>query len=63
MEKTLLQMIIQNCDASDKTEAKEIIEEMIQELKEGKDPEDVLIDHGIDADYAMDLLDYYLTVN
>lgn len=33
------------------------ISNMIEELESGRDPEDILFDEGLEADYVFDLLD------
>lgn len=39
-------------------EALEIIEEWLQEIRDGADPEEVLHDNGLEPDYVLDLLFY-----
>jgi hypothetical protein len=38
------------------TEAKELVEEMKDQIRDGAMPEDVLYEYGYDADYVFDLL-------
>ena len=38
--------------------ALEILEEMQERVLQGDEPSDVLLEHGIDADYVFDLLTY-----
>ena len=39
--------------------AKEIIEEMISACEDGQDPEETLLEYGLEPDYVFDLLDYW----
>lgn len=39
-------------------EAVEIIEEWLQDIRDGADPEEVLHDNGLEPDYVLDLLFY-----
>jgi hypothetical protein len=40
-------------------EAVAMVRSMCSDLDHGHDPEELLFVHGLEADYAMDLLDYY----
>jgi hypothetical protein len=48
---------IKNSQDCDTTEAKAIFAEMVEEVENGRDPEDVLYDWGLEPDYVFDLLD------
>lgn len=41
-----------------KHEVPGIIEGMINRILDGEDPDEVLLDEGLDADYVMELLEY-----
>jgi hypothetical protein len=41
-----------------KSEALEVIRDMIHAVEAGEDPENVLSDYGLESDYISDLLDY-----
>lgn len=38
----------------------EEISSMVERVKEGEDPSEVLLSYGLDADYEMDLLEYLM---
>ena len=37
-------------------EADDLIKEMVEELEEGRDPEEILSDYGLKPDYVFDLI-------
>lgn len=43
-------------EASNRTEAIAIIQSMQEEIQNGEDIQDVLLQYGLDLDYAIDLL-------
>jgi type II secretory pathway component PulF len=52
----LIQALIENETASNREDAIEIINCMRQEVEDGEDIHDVLSQHDLDLDYAIDLL-------
>jgi len=42
----------------DRDEAQDIINDMREAILSGEDPEELLNDEGLEADYVMDLLDF-----
>lgn len=52
----LINALIENESASDRKEAKEIIQIMLEEIEDGEDLEDVLLNYGLELDYAEELL-------
>ena len=53
----LLQALM-NTEQCSPAEAKVIIAEMVEEVFDGRDPEEVLFDWGLEPDYVFDLLEY-----
>lgn len=54
---TLLQAIMSRDDCSYE-EAWATIQDMVDAVDMGEDPEEILHDHGFEPDYIMDLLEY-----
>ena len=52
---TLLDAIV-NRDNCFVHEAKELIDEMVDRISDGEDPEEVLLNEGFEPDYLQDLL-------
>lgn len=53
---TELCLAIMNSDECTQEEAEEIIEEMKLRVRDGEDPEEVLLDYGKEPDYIFDIL-------
>jgi len=53
--KTLIQALIDNEVATDKIEAREIIDSMIDDYHAGDEPEDILANYGLELDYWINL--------
>jgi hypothetical protein len=49
-------VVIMNKEDFSYTEAKELVQEMKDQVREGAMPEDILYEYGYDADYVFDLL-------
>lgn len=56
---TELHVAIMNKEDFTYSEADELVKEMIDQIKDGSMPEDVLYDYGYDADYVFDLMVLY----
>lgn len=48
--------VLTHREKGDKDAAQHIFNEMVERVKEGEDPEDVLYEEGLEPDYVMDLL-------
>ena len=44
------------CQGHTSIEAKEIIDEMIERVLDGENPEEILEEHGLEPDYIFDIL-------
>lgn len=55
---TLLEALVSNESASDTEEAKQIVNEMRNRVIDGEDPEDVLMDYGLEPDYVFEILEF-----
>lgn len=53
----LLETLMDRDDLTE-SEAMDIINEMIDRVFDGEDPEDVLDDYDLEPDYVLDLIDY-----
>lgn len=59
MAEALIDVLTQR-ENGDAELAQDIFDEMVERVKEGEDPEQVLFEEGLEPDYVLDLLEFLI---
>lgn len=53
-----LELALMNSQGISLEEAQRIVDDMKDQVLEGEDPEEVLLEYGLEPDYVMDIIDF-----